>query len=281
MSSLANPVKGLLAEASEKTKNYEWTEAAQLYSQALASGHLDPDSREHLTLTETLADCYFKAAFQANDRQEFRRIMSQTRDAYDNSVVAYQKTGDDITSRRMRARKTFTEYWLCTDTPSMLNYLRDCRAMSTETLTIAKANHNDEKFLYALKDELSYLVGVPFIDAEEGGVPHEHSQRVASAAEAAIRGFEASDQDTDLLECLYMAGCAFAYYSIPAEESKGLEKKINEFGEKIDRVARRLGTAYATRLRNDALGIIAFNWPTQFGKKLTSTCTTSLFPLIS
>ncbi len=257
MSSQTSQAKEVLAEASEKTKNYDWTGAAQLYSQVLASGKPDPNTTEYLKLTETPADCYYKSAFQAKDHQEFKRIMNQSGDAYDNSAIAYQKAGDDITSRRMRAKKTFTEYWLSPDTPNMLKHLRDCVAMSAETLTTAKTNHNDEKLLYAQKDELTYLAEALFL-FEEWSVAYKRFQRAASAAEATIRGFEAKGQDTDLLECLRMATNLFAFSPIPAEEFEGLKKKIAEFGQKIDGVAKRLGTPYATVLRNDALSTIAF-----------------------
>ena len=257
LSSLASTVKDILAEASEKTKKYDWTRAAQLYSQILESAEFDPNSRDHVRLTETLADCYYKAAFQASDHEEFRRVMSRSRDAYNNSAIAYEKASDDISSRRMRAKKTFTEFWLSSDTPNMLNHLRDCLAMSAETLTAAKTNQDDEKLLYALKDELTYLVQLPII-FEEYSVAYEHFHRAVSAAEAAIRGFEASRRDTDLLECLHMAALVFAFIYVPPEEFKGLERKFTEIGEKIESVSSRLRTAYATSLQNYSLAAIAF-----------------------
>ncbi len=232
--------------------------AAEIYSKALDSLSADLHSRDYLRLSEELAQSYYKAAFQARDHQEFKLVMSRSRDAYYNSAIAYQKANDDITSRRMITKKTFTEYWLASDTPGKLKHLRDCRAMSAETLTVAKTNHDAQRLLDALKDELAYLVGVPLIFAEPSGVPREHFQRVASAAEATIRGFEASGEDTDLLECLYMAVWGLGFSAISAEESKALEKQIVELGEKIDRVARKLGTAYATSLGNQALFYIAF-----------------------
>ncbi len=258
LSSLASPVSEFLAEAANKTKNYDWTGAAELYSQVLASGNVDPNSTDYLELTETLAVCYYKAAFQAKDHEEFRRIMSQSRDAYDNSSVAYQKAGDEITSRRMRARKTFTEYWFASSTPSKLKHLRDCRAMSTETLNIVKTNHDTQRLVNALKDELTYLVGVPLIFADPGGVPREQFQRVTSAVETTIRAFEASGDDSDLLECLYMAVWGLGYAAISAEESKALDKQLIELGEHADKVARRLGTAYATSLAKHILFFVAF-----------------------
>ncbi len=247
-----------MAEAAEKSKNYDWTGAAKLYSQVLTLGDSDPNSTEYLRLTETLANCYYQAAFQAKDHEEFTRIMSQSRDAYHDSSIAFQKAGDEITSRRMRTRKTFTEYWLAPDTPSKMKHLRDCRAMSADNLLIAKTNHDTQKLLEALKDELSYLVGVPLIFADPGGVPRELFQRVKFAAEATIQGFEESGNDAELLECLYMAVWGLGYAAISAEESKALETKLIQLGERADRVAKRVGTAYATSIGKLTLYYVAF-----------------------
>ena len=259
----------VLTQASERTKRYEWMAAAEIYSKALDSLGADR-SRDYLRLSEELAQCYYKAAFQAKNHEEFGLIMSRSRDAYDNSSIAYQKVGDEITSRRMRTKKTFTEYWLAPDTPSKLKHLRDCRAMSAETLTIARTNHDAQRLLDALKDELAYLVGVPLIFAEPSGVPHEHFQRVASAAEATIRGFEASGDDTDLLDCLYMAVWGLGFSAISAEESKALEKQLIELGELADRVAKRLRTPYATTIGKLILHFIAFGPQGNLAKALNA-----------
>jgi tetratricopeptide (TPR) repeat protein len=257
LSSLAGSVQAFLAEASEKMQKYDWTGAAELYSQALGSRDLDSNTSEYLRLTETLADCYYKAAFQAKDHREFVRIMTQARDAYDKSAIASAKTGDDISSRRMKAKKTFTEYWVSPDAPTMLNHIRDCLTMSAETLTVAKVNGDEEKILYALKDELTYLAELPLI-FEDHRVANERFHRATSATEATIRGFEESGRDTDLLECLHMAITFYAFFYVPVEEFKRLEQKFDEMAAKMERVSNRLGTAYAKSLRNDALAAIAF-----------------------
>ncbi len=246
-----------MAEASEKTQKYDWTGAAELYSQVLGSGNLDPDTSEYLRLTETLADCYFKAAFQAKDNQEFKRIMNESKDAYNNSVNACEKAGDEISSRRMRAKKTFTGFWLAPDTPSMLSHLRDSPAMSAETLTLARKSHDDEKLLAALKDELTYLAQLPGT-FEQWNIAYKHFQRTASVAEEAVQRFEASGGDKDLLECLHMAITGCVYSVVPAADFEAVSKKVTDFGEKIERVSKTLGTALATCLRNDALAAIAF-----------------------
>ncbi len=260
LSSLASPVGEALADAYEKSKIYDWMAAAGLYSKALGSLSLDSASRDYLRLSEQLAECFYKAAFQAGNHEELKHIMSQARDAYDHTALAHQKAGDDTTSKRLRARKTFTEYWLTPEIPQKIELLRNCIALSGETVESAEKEQDQENLLSAWKDDLAYIVE-PVSPLEQLSLAREYFDRAASESERAVRGFEASEQDEKLLESLHLTIKLLALHGrsvLTFEEFKGLERKTTELGEKIDAVSKKLGTPHAAALRNEALALIAF-----------------------
>ncbi len=194
MSRLASPVEGALAEAYEKSKSYDWMAAAGLYSRVFRSIRLEPASKDYLRISEQLAECFYKAAFQARDNEEFKHIMSQARDAYDHSALAHQKADHEITSKRLAARKIFTEYWLTPEIPQKIELLRSCIELSGETVRSATKEQDQENLLSVWKDDLTYIVAT-VSPLEQWSLAREYFDRAASESELAVRGYEASSQE--------------------------------------------------------------------------------------
>ncbi len=259
MQDLTISLQDRLFDANEKCKKYEWLQAADVFRKALEASRNQINMLDRAKITESVANSYFKAAFQSKDNDEFRRIMRLSRDAYDNSAQTSQSAGLDIAHRRMVAKKLFTEYWLAPSGREMVEVLKKCVEMSRET--VQQAEKTDAiGFLYACEDELSYLVEYLFF-YEDWTFAKQLFDRATTISDIVIDGFQASSQDLELLESLYLAIFLYAIWGpgiLPVEQFKELEKKTLILGERIDALSKRMGTAFANTLRSSALCFIAY-----------------------
>ncbi len=102
----------LLAQAAGKSGLYDWAEASRLYQQILDKRETMHNPVETARITELLAKAEFKHAFQAGDREEFKRRMKLAEASYQRAHALYEKAGQEALQKRAMARSIFATYWL-------------------------------------------------------------------------------------------------------------------------------------------------------------------------
>ena len=118
----------ILHRAERLEKEYEWLGAVESYEKALKLMPEDDFSRKGETW-EWLGYAFYRAAFQAENKDEFRRRLHQAIEDYEKAKELYQrlnglkKTG---TVLRSDAMKAYMGYWLASEASEKKKLLNDC-----------------------------------------------------------------------------------------------------------------------------------------------------------
>jgi tetratricopeptide (TPR) repeat protein len=129
-------VEEILNQAERLEKEYEWLGAAEAYAKALKLLPQDDFSRRGETY-EGLGYAFYRAAFQAENNDEFRQRLRQATVDYDKAKESYQKLNDPAkTGRALRcnAMNAFIGYWLATEAHEKKKLIDECRILASEVL---------------------------------------------------------------------------------------------------------------------------------------------------
>ena len=81
----------LTLEAKSRLDGYEWMAAAELYKRILELNAARGDQKEQARTTVLIGNCFFKAAFQAADHQEFERRMRLAKERYEAAAAQFRE----------------------------------------------------------------------------------------------------------------------------------------------------------------------------------------------
>ena len=81
----------LTLEAKARLDGYEWMAAAELYKRILELNAARGDQKEQARTTVLIGNCFFKAAFQAADHQEFERRMRLAKERYEAAAAQFRE----------------------------------------------------------------------------------------------------------------------------------------------------------------------------------------------
>ncbi len=102
---LSPPYQAALDQAAEKSANHDWMTAASLYSQVINQLRPEYELLQVARNTELLANCYFNAAFQADNRIEFKKRVHEAAGCYQKTAALYSKAGIEALSKKSEARE--------------------------------------------------------------------------------------------------------------------------------------------------------------------------------
>ncbi len=102
----------LIKEAYDKAGRHRWIEAAESCRQALSAKDSITQPFTLATLTDFSAECHFKGAFQAKNRQEFDELITLSRAACEKAKIIYDSTRQIARSQRAKSGILKTEFWL-------------------------------------------------------------------------------------------------------------------------------------------------------------------------
>jgi len=101
-------LESLLKKAKEQEKKYEWLQAADSYEEA--SSLVQQDYEKASELHEQIGYCLLRAAFQAKTNEQFRRILKQSADAYENTISLFQKSKTENKEAKICHAKAMIAY---------------------------------------------------------------------------------------------------------------------------------------------------------------------------
>ncbi len=130
-------LKEILGQAEAKAKEYSWSEAAELYEQALgAVGKADFSKTGELR--EQIGYCLYRGAFQTATQAEFTNRMEKAQEAYEKAAEVYREV-DQAKSLYCRALALYARSWTLIDGARKKEVLDDCGSQLKEAMTACKA----------------------------------------------------------------------------------------------------------------------------------------------
>jgi hypothetical protein len=129
-------VEEILHQAEQLEKEYDWLRAAESYKKALNLLSEDDFSRKG-EVTERFGYAFYRAAFQAENRDEFRERMGQSVANYQKARELYGGLNAQVkASRTFRcdAMIAFADYWLASQASEKKRLLDECWRLTKEAL---------------------------------------------------------------------------------------------------------------------------------------------------
>jgi len=137
-------VKKILNKASDMEKKYNWPAASKLYEQAFDVIQTS-DLLKRGEIQERIGFCLYRAAMQAESKDEFEEKIQQAVEAYKNVHKLYEKLANgQKVARRSRADAfvKYLEYWLTSDPSAKRKLLDECLDLKGKALAAFSKSGN-------------------------------------------------------------------------------------------------------------------------------------------
>ena len=247
-----------LTKALEMEKGYEWNQAAEIYRQILEKLGPRNDFAEAVKITDLLARSYFKAAFQSETRQEFKKTMGLAEQVYEKLARLYEKSGLSAAARLSNARVSIAKYWL-TEDASERKKLAEESVTQAEEAAATSEKQGDKKFLAeAHKDVLNYVVEL-YRFVPDWTTLRELYDKALQNGEKAIREFEELGETEASIECLNGISwllAEVAYFAVKPSAISELEEMSEHARVRLRKITQSETTPYISFLANEALSYL-------------------------
>ncbi len=250
----------LLARAASVIANYGWMRAAELYEQALAGLGPEQESLKTALITELLARAYYKGAFQAESRDEFKRRMQLSEASDGRASTIYEREGDEATARLVKARGLFAGSWTKDEYKDRGSIINESLSLADEAARLFEVRGDKRRLAESRRDLLTYLLQATSYTLEAKIVKEQYEKGLGIAPKA-IEGFENLDDQDALLECLNDVVQFFIQSEgiVELARYRELTKKAEEHVSRMTELAGKIGTAHALALAEEMASWIAFN----------------------
>jgi exonuclease VII small subunit len=141
-------VEDILHQAEQLEKEYDWSGAAGSYEKALNLPSPDDFSRKG-EINERLAYAFYRFAFQAESKDEFKERLHQSTVAYEKAVESYGKLHEPLKkarTSRCNAMIAYIGYWLAPEAKEKKKMIDECWRLAKEAL--AAFNEAGESWEY-------------------------------------------------------------------------------------------------------------------------------------
>ena len=138
----------ILHQAEQSEKECDWSGAAESYKKALNLLPQD-DSPRTGEIHERLGYAFYRFAFQAESKDEFRERLRQSTVAYEKAVEFYRKLNELVKALwtpRCNAMVAYVGYWLASEAKEKKKMIDECWRLTKEALAAFK--EADEKWEY-------------------------------------------------------------------------------------------------------------------------------------
>ncbi len=249
--------ESLLAEAGERSKKYDWMGAVDCYVAAIEK--LGPDTRaiECGRLTELLARSFFKAAFQAGEREEFKNRMARAEDSYARALVLYQNAGTGALLARCRARRLFSSFWITDDNLERRSLITMSVSLAQQAARIFEAQEDERALTETYRDLLVYSERVCSV-TEDSKVLKERLEIAGPIFERIINVLDSLADGETLVECLLILVLLYGPYAFDAGIDTELGKRVPEASKRASEISAKTDTPYALALAKWASIVVPF-----------------------
>ena len=247
----------VLAEAGERARKYDWTGAADLYQKTTDGLHAEvaPEG-----VSELLARARFKAAFQAENRADFKVRMLIAKDLYERLGDAYRTAGLLGLESKAAARLSFANYWLSDDKSERRTTIDAAVSQGNKAAERLSEQGDEKELAESNRDLLEYLLEGEFSDYNWVS-RKERFDKVLEVAPKAIEEFEELGDEylESLAECLSIFIDFLAYLPYQVGEPARFPEfaaKAKSLLEKLVQVSQKADTEYTKCLAQKDLGTL-------------------------
>ena len=251
-------MRDAMNEAVQRSKRYEWMAAAESYELALG-GQEERSVAQTCRITQLLADAYFRGAFQARSREEFKRRMELSESAYATAGTLHEKVNSDAFSKKAEARRLFAKFWCSDDAEERREIIGRSISLAKEAAEEFASAGDRRALAETQRDILEYILEADWIpkDFEQLKAQFETAVEIGDRA---IEELEAIGDLEGLCEALNLTIILLSsdgqLILDPAKFEETAPKR-SKLENRLAEVAKTVGTPYALSLAYEAANMIA------------------------
>ncbi len=261
MPSSADPTKyASLERAEAEAGNYEWVAAATTYAEALNHVEAVSDPETVTQLTEQLAKCHFKSAFQLKNRGEFRERMELARACYRDAISLHEKIGYGGLGKMAKARESFAEFWLSENSENRRILIEKCIRLSLEAVATFSKPGDSRHLAKAHSELLNYYLESLHLLTDGKSLAERFDQAVNLGRKTVLE-WEAIKGGEELIEVLHLTLwmlTVLAQVLLAPPGFAGLAEETARLESKMLHLSEELGTPYSDCLSKETAGNVAF-----------------------
>ncbi len=257
--STATPLEGALSEAADREAKYEWMAAADAYLHAIERLPQNNDTAESARLTERLAECYLKGAFQSENREEFKKRMMLAKASFNKALSHLGSSRQEQLSVRLKAREHFADFWTRDTAKERSDICEKCVSLAQRAVDDLEREQGQSLLALTRKNLLTYIFELHFFDRDPARLRRLFDVAM-EAGQKAISHFEASREDISLVESLHSTIwflTDLANFVLEPAKFKEAEAHARLLAKKLAGLAERLGTPYELCLSREAAAWVA------------------------
>ena len=247
-----------LANAAERTGKYEWIAAAEFYQRGLDELEPAQDLRRAAGIMELKAECYFKAAFQAQTRDEFQRMMRGSQGSWEESSLLQEKSGSQLLAKRAKSRALYASFWHSDDPDQDRVMIQKCLQLALEIVHSLEAAGDEQKLGESLFDLLVYQEKALHLSSDREQLV-DLFEAAADTAWKILEEFQGVARDETILESINILVTMYSEAENILEPPKyeQLEKKLEKIKNLSPQLSEKIRTHTAVALNSESLGHIA------------------------
>ena len=257
-------VEEIFGKARALEKKYDWLKATALYEQALhAVGKRD--FLRNGEIQERIGYCFYRAAFQAETQQEFKRRMELSVEAYKEAAMLFESSEDSKKLGRInccRAGASYNKSWLVEDSSERKALLDECWILERAALmTFEEAG--DRLGQGKLCNELLYCLYDRSRIEWDGQRLSKIVEEAVGYGETAIEALSEVMDEKELVIAYSMTSlhCFYGANTSEVEEKRReFSQKCLGYAKKALELSEKVGDSYLTGLSNWAGARGAFSF---------------------
>ena len=249
-----------LKSAREETERYDWSAAVETYEKVLRQSDSSRDTETSALITELLARCHFKSAFQSRNREEFCHRMQLAQKSYDTVTSLYEKTGSEGLAKMAKTKGLFADFWLTENSENRRTLIERCITLSQEAIRILEKQGDGTRLAEVHSTLLNYYLESLHLltDGESLSRGFEDAVNLGGTT---VSEWEAIDGNEELAEVLHSTLWILTVLAQVLLEPAKLENLVEQttaLETKLSRLFLKLGTPYLECVSKEIAGDIAF-----------------------
>ncbi|MGA2681847.1 MAG: hypothetical protein ABSF44_08620 [Candidatus Bathyarchaeia archaeon] len=291
---MSSSVNGIISCAEERESVYDWIGAVEFYLKALDALSEQDFSRQG-EICKLAGFAYVRAAMQAEDTSEFKKLMGEADVFYQKAMELYGRVPANKGRAWLvhcQAMITYIRHWLATGAAEKQKLIKECWQLTKEALKAFEESDNSVEYAKTY-NELSLSAFLEFVSEWDFQTARKIIKEATEAGERAINLLSRTPDKRELTRTYVRTAfyrSAFGYYFAPEMEGKEQARKVgqdfwlkakdlseeeaflelsripsakcDEYGWSMDEMLTNHGKAfdYAKRTRDKFMMGIALDW---------------------
>jgi len=235
-------VESILSQIGKQEKEYDWLGAVESYRKALV---LVPE-RDFLKLGEIhekIGNCFHRASFQAESRENFRERVRLAVEAYEKASEFYEKLSGEQRARSFRseAAAKYHCFWLTSNPSERNKFLDECLELAGKALKIFSESSDMQEYArtYNALAPFEYTVFIlRFAHEWDRKVIEEFARKGVRWGEKAVSALEEIGDPRSSAVYIVMATCllTLTWFAIadPEAQEQHREKALRYINKALD-----------------------------------------------